>query len=111
MNILLIEDEPAIADTVVYALESEGYSVDWQNTGELGIKASQQTSPDLVILDVGLPDMNGFDVFRQLRIKSEVPVIFWRKGTFKVSIPTESLSIKVLHWNQPHVSIHLIKAQ
>ena len=76
MNILLIEDEPAIADTVVYALESEGYSVDWQNTGELGIKASQQTSPDLVILDVGLPDTNGFDVFRQLRVNSEVPVIF-----------------------------------
>ncbi|NNE64049.1 MAG: two-component system response regulator CreB [Gammaproteobacteria bacterium] len=76
MNILLIEDEPAIADTVVYALESEGYSVDWQNTGELGIKASQETSPDLVILDVGLPDMNGFEVFRQIRVTSQVPVIF-----------------------------------
>jgi len=76
MKILLIEDEPTIADTVVYALESEGYTVDWQNTGELGLSASRQVSPDLVILDVGLPDMNGFEVFRQLRLISEVPVIF-----------------------------------
>ena len=76
MKILLIEDEPTIADTVVYALESEGYIVDWQNTGELGLNANRQVSPDLVILDVGLPDMNGFEVFRQLRTVSEVPVIF-----------------------------------
>ncbi len=76
MKILLIEDEPTIADTVVYALESEGYAVDWQNTGELGLNASRQNAPDLVILDVGLPDMNGFDVFRQLRLICEVPVIF-----------------------------------
>ena len=76
MKILLIEDEPTIADTVVYALESEGYTVDWQNTGELGLNANKQVSPDLVILDVGLPDMNGFEVFRQLRTVSEVPVIF-----------------------------------
>ncbi len=76
MKILLIEDEPSIADMVVYALESEGYTVDWQNTGELGLNVSRQVSPDLVILDVGLPDMNGFEVFRQLRVISEVPVIF-----------------------------------
>ena len=76
MKILLIEDEPAIADTVVYALESEGYTVDWKNTGELGIRANQQTPPDLVILDVGLPDMNGFEVFRQMRVTAQVPVIF-----------------------------------
>jgi len=76
MKILLIEDEPTIADTVVYALESEGYTVGWQNTGELGLNANKQASPDLVILDVGLPDMNGFEVFRQLRTVSEVPVIF-----------------------------------
>ena len=76
MKILLIEDEPAIADTVIYALESEGYTVDWENTGESGLAAAKQLSPDLVILDVGLPDINGFEVFRQLRIISKVPVIF-----------------------------------
>ncbi len=76
MKILLIEDEPAIADTVIYALESEGYTVHWGNTGESGLTVAKQLPPDLAILDVGLPDMNGFEVFRQLRLISEIPVIF-----------------------------------
>ncbi len=76
MNILLLEDEPAIADTVIYALESEGYTANWENTGESGLTALKQLSPDLVILDIGLPDINGFEVFRQLRLFCEVPVIY-----------------------------------
>ena len=76
MNVLLIEDEPAIADTVVYALQSEGYTVDWRNTGESGVVLVKTQSPDLVILDIGLPDMNGFEVFQKIRSISTIPVIF-----------------------------------
>ena len=76
MKVLLIEDEPAIADTVVYALESEGYVVEWQNAGELGLDSIGKVSPDIVILDIGLPDMNGFEVFRKMRSITDVPVIF-----------------------------------
>lgn len=76
MNVLLIEDEPAIADTVVYALQSEGYTVDWRNTGESGVVFVNTQTPDIVILDIGLPDMNGFEVFQKIRSISTIPVIF-----------------------------------
>ncbi len=75
-SITLVEDEPAIADTVIYALESEGYAVHWARSGLAAVEQVRKDSPDLVILDIGLPDLNGFDVFRQLRAFSEVPVIF-----------------------------------
>jgi two-component system catabolic regulation response regulator CreB len=76
MKVTLIEDEPAIADTVVYALESEGYSVAWRNTGEAGLEQIRFEPPDIVILDIGLPDISGFEVFRRIRMLSPVPVIY-----------------------------------
>ena len=75
-SVTLVEDEPAIADTVIYALESEGYAVHWARSGLAAIEQVRKQNPNLVILDIGLPDINGFDVFRQLRAFSEVPVIF-----------------------------------
>ena len=76
VNIILVEDEPSIADTVVYALESEGYAVRWLNSGLDAIAQIRSQPPDLVILDIGLPDISGFDVFRQIRDFSRLPVIF-----------------------------------
>jgi two-component system catabolic regulation response regulator CreB len=75
-TVIVVEDEPAIADTVIYALESEGYMVHWCKSGLAAVEQTRMSNPDLVILDIGLPDANGFDVFRQLRAISEVPVIF-----------------------------------
>ena len=75
-SIVLVEDEPAIADTVIYALESEGYVVYWARTGRAAIERVSQESADLIILDIGLPDINGFHVFRELRAFSRAPVIF-----------------------------------
>ncbi|NJN46078.1 MAG: two-component system response regulator CreB [Candidatus Competibacteraceae bacterium] len=75
-SILLIEDEPAIADTVVYALQTEGFAPLWRMTGQEGLTAFQEHQPALVILDIGLPDANGFDLCRQLRKQTPVPVIF-----------------------------------
>lgn len=76
LRVTLIEDEPSIADTVVYALESEGYAVQWKNSGLDGIDHIRRETPDIVILDIGLPDINGFEVFRRLRAFTPVPVIF-----------------------------------
>ncbi|PHV10367.1 two-component system response regulator CreB [Chitinimonas sp. BJB300] len=75
-HILLIEDEAAIADTVVYALEREGYSVSWHALGRDGLAAFTQQQPDLLILDVGLPDQSGFDICRSVRQQSQLPIIF-----------------------------------
>jgi len=74
--ILLIEDEPAIADTVVYALNTEGFEPIWRMTGQEGLTAFQDYQPALVILDIGLPDANGFELCRELRNQAPVPVIF-----------------------------------
>ena len=76
MEILIVDDEPAIADTLAYALKTEGYAADWCGLGREAITRLEQRAYALVILDVGLPDMSGFDVCRQLRRHSEVPVIF-----------------------------------
>ncbi len=75
-NILVLEDEPAIADTIIYALESEGFSVKWCTTTKDARDVFQQFDIQFVVLDIGLPDGNGFDFCRELRKKSDVPVLF-----------------------------------
>ena len=74
--VLLIEDEPAIAETVVYALESAGFDAIHAGTGREGLDLFRSRAPGFVILDVGLPDLTGFEVCREMRRDSEVPVLF-----------------------------------
>jgi two-component system catabolic regulation response regulator CreB len=75
--ILLVEDEPAIADTVVYALATDGFAPHWAESGAAALAASGATTFALAIVDIGLPDINGFDLFRQLRASHPaLPVIF-----------------------------------
>lgn len=75
-HILLVEDEPAIADTLVYALESECHRVAHALTGAAALEMHATGSYDLAILDVGLPDMTGFELCRLLREGSRVPILF-----------------------------------
>ncbi|MBV9889682.1 MAG: two-component system response regulator CreB [Rhizobacter sp.] len=75
-RILIVEDEPGIADTLQYALRTEGFESQWCATGEEAVAAARAAPPALVVLDVGLPDMSGFEVFRRLRDASDVPVVF-----------------------------------
>lgn len=75
-RILLLEDEQAIADTLLFALRREGFEVQhWQLARE-ALAAFAAQPPDLAILDVGVPDGNGFDVCRAIRKTSELPIIF-----------------------------------
>ena len=75
-TILVIEDESTIADTIVYALRTEGFAPVWKTTGHEGLSALQKEEIALVILDVGLPDVSGFDVCREIRRSREVPILF-----------------------------------
>ncbi|GGC58462.1 two-component system response regulator CreB [Undibacterium terreum] len=74
--ILLVEDEQAIADTVIYALEREGFAVRHCHLGRDALAALSAQQPDLILLDIGLPDANGFDLCRKLRGITQAPVIF-----------------------------------
>lgn len=75
-RILVIEDESAIADTLLYALSTDGMTAEHCALGGDGLARLRAAAFDLVILDVGLPDINGFEVCRTLRTFSDVPVIF-----------------------------------
>lgn len=75
-RILIIEDEPAIADTLIYALRTEGFEPEWCATGRAGLAALAVRTFALVVLDVGLPDGSGFDVCKQIRTRLTVPVLF-----------------------------------
>lgn len=76
MNILIVEDEPAIADTIEYSLRTEGMQTHHVASGQSALDYFAQHKPDLIVLDIGLPDISGFDVCRKIRECSEVPIIF-----------------------------------
>jgi two-component system catabolic regulation response regulator CreB len=75
-RILIVEDEPGIADTLQYALRTDGFEPAWCATGEEALAQFGAQAPALVILDVGLPDVNGFELFKRLREMADVPVVF-----------------------------------
>ncbi|WP_043586183.1 two-component system response regulator CreB [Geminisphaera colitermitum] len=75
-SILIIEDEPAIADTLLYSLASEGFRPQWRATGREGREALERETFALVILDVGLPDISGFALCQEIRRCSSVPILF-----------------------------------
>jgi two-component system catabolic regulation response regulator CreB len=75
-RVLLVEDEPAIADTLIYALGTERFDVTHALTGGEALAAATRQTCDFSIIDIGLPDMSGLDVCRQLRATSRIPVLF-----------------------------------
>lgn len=75
--ILILEDEPAIADTLLYALATEGFSPRWCGTAAEGLAALAAQPFALLILDVGLPDANGFELCKKLRASGhDLPIVF-----------------------------------
>lgn len=83
-TILIVEDESGIADTLQYALSTDGFEPHWVATGEAALARLREAPPALVILDVGLPDLNGFEVFKRIRAFSEVPVVFLTARTDEI---------------------------
>lgn len=78
MRILLIEDDQSLADGIATALRHEGYAVDHSPSGSKGVSLARAAQPDLVVLDLGLPDMDGLSVLKSLRshqIKTPVLIL------------------------------------
>jgi DNA-binding response OmpR family regulator len=75
-TIVVVDDEPNIADLVDLYLAREGFRVLKTGTGEAGLQAVKDHRPRLVVLDVGLPDVDGLEVCKRLRATSQIPVIF-----------------------------------
>lgn len=74
-TILLVEDDPILSETLRYNLEREGYAVINAPDGVVGLERARRDQPDMVILDVMLPRLDGFSVCRILRQESEVPIL------------------------------------
>lgn len=74
-KILLIDDDPVLLDTLRYRLTREGFLVITAEDGVAGLELARQEKPDLVVLDLMLPELDGFDVCRILRKESNVPIL------------------------------------
>jgi two-component system, OmpR family, alkaline phosphatase synthesis response regulator PhoP len=74
-SVLIVDDEPNIAELASLYLEREGFKVNSALSGKQGIEDYDRLRPDLIILDLMLPDIDGFEVCRQLRARSSVPIL------------------------------------
>jgi len=75
-QILIVEDERAVARGLEYGLTSEGFTVLWADTGQRALELARSQNPHLILLDIRLPDVSGFDVCHQLRIEGKrMPIL------------------------------------
>jgi DNA-binding response OmpR family regulator len=74
-KILVVEDEPALQETLAYNLEKQGYEVETVGNGQLAVETARKFTPDLVLLDIMLPGMDGFEVCKLLRREMNIPII------------------------------------
>jgi DNA-binding response OmpR family regulator len=74
-RILIVEDEPELAKMIKYLMEQEGLNADIEFNGESALRAIQLESPDMIILDIMLPQMNGYDLYRLMRRFTSIPVL------------------------------------
>lgn len=76
MKILIVDDDPRLRELVRLALERAGYGVLTVADGKSALIHAAREAPDLIVLDVGLPEMDGFETCRRIRAQSDVPILF-----------------------------------
>ncbi len=74
-TILVVEDEPSLQETLVYNLQKAGYAVEAVADGRAALEAARRSKPNLIILDIMLPELDGFDVCKILRKEMSVPIL------------------------------------
>lgn len=75
-NILVADDDPHIREIICFALEKAGMKTQAVADGAAALQALERRAPDLIVLDIGMPEMDGLEVCRRLRQRSDVPVLF-----------------------------------
>lgn len=75
-SILVVDDDPHIRDVIVYALEKADMTTNVAKDGLQALEAFSRLQPDLVVLDINMPEMDGLDVCRELRKTSDIPILF-----------------------------------
>lgn len=75
-TILLVEDEPFIRELASFALQGAGYRVHTAADGDSALQAAESVQPDVIVLDIRLPGLDGWEVCRQLRLRDDVPILF-----------------------------------
>jgi DNA-binding response OmpR family regulator len=74
-KILVVEDEPTLQETLAYNLKRQGYTVELAGDGEAALEAARRAQPDLIVLDIMLPILDGFEVCRILRQEMNMPIL------------------------------------
>ena len=74
-KILVVEDEPTLLETLIYNLQREGYMVEGVSDGQAAIKVAQEQIPDLIVLDIMLPGIDGLEITRILRQEMTIPIL------------------------------------
>jgi DNA-binding response OmpR family regulator len=75
INVLAIDDDPAMTELLTLLLRTHGFNIQTANTGEEGVKLTRKESPDVIILDLMMPGMDGWQVCKQIRSFSSVPIL------------------------------------
>ncbi|WP_020558295.1 response regulator transcription factor [Thiofilum flexile] len=75
-TILVVDDDPHIGDVIGFALEKAGMQVHYAHDGQQALQKFQHTSPDLIVLDINMPEMDGLEVCREIRKTSNLPIVF-----------------------------------
>lgn len=83
-TILIVEDEPAIADTLVYALETENFCVEHVTTGTEALHLLENNQYSLAVFDIGLPDVTGLELCKTVRQTSQLPILFLTARTSEI---------------------------
>jgi len=84
-KILIVEDETNIADSIKLNLEAEGYNVEYTTDGQMGLHYARTLKPDLIILDIMLPKLDGFEVNKIIQQELSIPVIFLTAKSDEIS--------------------------
>jgi DNA-binding response OmpR family regulator len=74
-KILVVEDEPTLQETLAYNLTRQGYTVELAGDGQAAIETARRAQPDLIVLDIMLPILDGFEVCRILRQEMNTPIL------------------------------------